>query len=111
MRLKVFKLRNGKLEFAGIREVREGDAILDSETSMSEVNLRESANSEDIHLKNLSGLIGQAKSDYKAGLAKLGIPDPEVRASLKASFKRTFLQQGMDDATADRAADIAVGGR
>jgi hypothetical protein len=51
MRLKVFRLKEGKLEFAGMREVRQGDAILEGSTLMSEVRpgvleLREASTSD-----------------------------------------------------------------
>lgn len=46
MRLKVFRLKNSKLEYAGIREVQQGDVILEGSASMaevaSEISLRES---------------------------------------------------------------------
>jgi hypothetical protein len=49
MQLKVFRLREGKLEFTGTREPRAGDAIIEGSTLMSEVRpgvleLRESSN-------------------------------------------------------------------
>jgi len=37
MELKVFRLRGGKLEFRGTREIHAGDAIIEGETSMTEV--------------------------------------------------------------------------
>jgi hypothetical protein len=51
MRLKVFRLKEGKLEFAGTREPRAGDAILEGSTLMSEVRpgvleLREASTSD-----------------------------------------------------------------
>lgn len=38
MRLKFFRLRDGKLEYMGIHEVMQGDAILEGESSMAEVS-------------------------------------------------------------------------
>jgi hypothetical protein len=46
MRLKVFRLKEGKLEFAGMREVRQGDIILEGSTPMTEVSLREASTSD-----------------------------------------------------------------
>lgn len=63
MQLKVFKLKNGKLQYTGIREVREGDAILDGDTSMTET----------VHLEESD----KGKQDL-----------PDDKAALKTSFKR-----------------------
>ena len=78
-------------------------------THRTEVNMREKR--DDLHLELLSGLSGPEKDSFKAGLRAVGYRDPEARSALKASFKQTFLDQGMDDATADQAADIATEGR
>ncbi|MGA2669914.1 MAG: hypothetical protein ABSF21_00630 [Dehalococcoidia bacterium] len=100
MRLKVFKLKDGKLIYAGIREVREGDAILDGDTSMSEVNLKESR---DINAEILKNLSGQEKDDLKQGLRNLGMRDPEAFEALKKSFETLGLSP--------KAAEIAARGR
>jgi hypothetical protein len=43
MQLKVFRLREGKLELVGMREPMPGDGILEGSTPMTEVELHESA--------------------------------------------------------------------
>ncbi len=91
MRHKVFKMVSGRLEFVGIRELRDGDAIIEGQTSMAEtvhtVQLRESRLN-DLNLEILAGLSGKEKEDFKRGLRIAGIPDPEGRAALRESFRR-----------------------
>lgn len=102
LQLKVFKLKDGKLQFAGIREVRSGDIIVEGETSMAEtVHLRESK-LEDVNAEILASLTGKEREAFKRGLRNVGQPDPE-RATLKQSFKRL----GMSD----QEAEIAAKGR
>jgi hypothetical protein len=72
MKLKVFKLKDGKLEYKGIREVQQGDAIVEGETSMAET----------VHLR-------ESKAD-----------DPD-EAALRTAFKRAMpciSEQGLDAA-------------
>lgn len=80
MKLKVFSLVQGRLQLSGIREPREGDAILEGSTSMSEfesaavIDLREAAAglgtplSVETVLGYLEGIVYPKK---KAGLLKV----------------------------------------
>lgn len=109
MELKVFRLENGKLRYLGIREVREGDIILDGDTSMAEtVHLRESW---DLNAEILRDLPPEKKEAFRAGLRSLGMPDPGERAALRTVFKDIFVAQGLPEEHADRAADVASKGR
>ena len=99
MKLKVFKLKNGKLEYTGIREVREGDIILEGETSMAEtVHLREASTSD---FPGLFGA-GPTKAELKrAGEALKAEREAKDKAALKASLKRAMpdaTEQGLDAA-------------
>jgi len=88
MKLKVFKLKNGKLEFLGIREVQSGDIIVEGETSMAEtVHLRESR-LDDVHSEILGKLNEEQKEAFKSSLRSMGMPDPETRAALEVSIRR-----------------------
>ncbi len=89
MNLKVFKLHNGKLEFVGIREVRQGDAILEGETPVTEVSLRESATPP------------TQKELAAAALAVKADKERQGKEALKASLKRAMpgiSEQGLDAA-------------
>lgn len=103
MRLKAFRLKEGKLEFIGIREVREGDAILDGDTGMEEVTMSESSKADDVNRDTLAGLSGKAKADFKRGLHRLKMADPEDRDNLRDAFKRLGLS--------DEQAEIAARGK
>ena len=105
MKLKVFKLRDGKLEYVGVREVRAGDIIVEGQTSMAEtVHLRE-ARIEDLNREILAGLSGKEKEDFERGLHNMGMTNPDDRDALRAAFKRL-----RPDAT-ERELDIMVSGK
>jgi hypothetical protein len=89
MKFKVFKLKNGKLEYAGIREVQAGDIIVEGQTSMAEVSLRESATPPT--RKELSD----------AALAVKAEKERQGKEALKAALKRAMpnaTEQGLDAA-------------
>jgi hypothetical protein len=54
MELKVFRLKEGKLEFIGLREPKAGDAIIEGSTSMAEVRPGVLALRESLDLKEAS---------------------------------------------------------
>ena len=92
MKLKVFSLRDGKLEFKGNREVQVGDIIVEGQTSMAEtVHLRES-------------FAGPTREELQRARQELKAEaEAKARAALKASFKKMGLS--------DQAAEIAARGR
>jgi hypothetical protein len=91
MRLKVFKLKNGKLEYTGIREVQQGDVILEGETSMAET----------VHLREAAG-VGPTQAELEKARQSL---KAEANEGLKAAFKRL-----RPDAT-ERELDVMVSGK
>lgn len=72
MELKVFELKNGKLKYKGIREVRSGDIIVEGEASMTEtVHLRESR-FDDINSQIMAELSGEERENFERGLQRQG---------------------------------------
>lgn len=59
----------------------------------------------DIDAEVMAGLSGEERANFKKGLASLGMVDPEDRAALRASFKRS-----RPDAS-ERELDILVTGQ
>ena len=98
MRFKAFKLNKGKLEFTGMREIQEGDAILEGETSMTEVSLTEASTSD------FPGLFSAGPTRDELEKARAALAE-EKRQTLRNSFKRL-----KPDAT-DRELDIMVSGK
>ena len=64
-----------------------------------------------IHSEILRDLSPKDTEGFRAGLKALGLPDPFDRAALKAVFKQLYVGRGVDDATADKMADISAKGR
>ena len=82
MQLKTFRLKEGKLEFIGLREPKTGDCIVEGETSMAEVipgvlALRESSTSD------FPMLFGKPAPPTQAELAR-------ARQSLKGKDKEAL---------------------
>jgi len=78
MQLKVFKLKDGKLEYKGIREIQPGDAILEGQTSMSEVS------SEMMIRLREGSFAGPTPAELERARQKL---KAEAEAKLRASWK------------------------
>ena len=102
MKLKVFKLKDGKLEYTGIREAREGDAIIEVETPTTEtVHLRESdrldQGEKDIIRQKVRSAILEGFADEKRA--------SEAPARLRAAFKAEHPEWS------EKALDIAMRGR
>jgi hypothetical protein len=95
---KVFTLTQGKLSYTGLREIQEGDAILEGATSMSEVGLVEASTSA---FPGYFG-VGPTKQELKAARVKIA---EEHREALKASFKR------LNPKASDKELDILVSGK
>lgn len=94
MRLKVFRLREGKLELVGMREPMPGDSLLDNSTPMSEViGLRESSNLVPPTAKELARARQSLGRDKLANAYKAGHP------GATANEIATFVQGRSPDPT------------
>jgi hypothetical protein len=124
MRLRVFKLKEGRLEYLETREARESDVILEGATpreiesnqceivSITEMGAggwsEKARESRTLERASLKSVAGPTKNELEA--ARIAIKQ-EQQNSLKESFKQEFLRRGMDEKAAEIAADIAVKGR
>jgi hypothetical protein len=91
MKLKVFKLKGGKLEFVGMREVRAGDIIVEGETSMAEtIHLRESRRDQFYAEMRESLTTDEQRRNFNRGLEALGISEGADRETLRQSVKKAY---------------------
>ena len=96
MKFRVYRLKNGKLEYIDFREAKAGDAILAGETSVAEV-----ARSVEVHLRE--GLIA-GPTPEEINRARKMLKD-EATEKVRASWKRLI-----PNATT-RQLDILASGR
>ena len=62
-------------------------------------------NQDRVNAEIMQNLTGEEKETFKRGLQSIGIPDPESRAALRASFKRA------NPNASERELDIMVTGK